>query len=312
METNDTTSIMSTLPQQRVVSGLGDPEFSDAQLHATASSLLREKLGASVLPTQAALPYGALLAKAGAQGNISAGGTALTQAAGKTQGQGKGTAGGASQTAVGASSGAVAGAAGKLLPAQAHMSYPQHNPEAQNATGSDLYQSKGALATGKEAAANDTRLVWHSTAGTLWSALMLVLLKERPRSLPAQHHCCPVVPSFCILVHTHVTCPLPRAPVSRDSSAWQVPQRQVALPDMQACAQQASCSPSAKAGSQVSARISASAWTGTQRSRAHSEEGHQSAQPHRGGPRRLQEEPERPLQILCPGAPLKLPLCTGL
>lgn len=184
METNDTTSIMSTLPQQRVVSGLGDPDFSDAQLqpgsaqNATASSLLREKLGASVLPTQAALPYGALLAKAGAQGNISAGGTALTQAAGKTQGQGKGTAGGASQTAVGASSGAVARAAGKLLPAQAHMSYPQHNPEARNATGSDLYQSKGALATGKEAAANDTRLVWHSTAGTLWSALMLCFSKS--------------------------------------------------------------------------------------------------------------------------------------
>ena len=133
MDTNDTRSIISTLPQQQVIylpvdqdatSAAAGPLAGQQQANASAvSALLMHKLGAgalgtvssateipaAVLPLQAALPY--------------SGGTASEQSA--------------------AQSNSVTGITS--LPAVSRVTDPVLNLEAQNMTGADLHQSKGAL-----------------------------------------------------------------------------------------------------------------------------------------------------------------------
>ena len=159
MDTNDTGSIISTLPQQHVVylpldqdatGPATGPSAWQQQANASAvSALLLQKLGASalasvgnaiadpaaVLPLQAALPYGGSAAseQRTAQSSGAADGSSL--------------AAGSIDTGAQLDTGATAqgAAAGTLLPAQAQQVYPELNQEAHSVTGADLYQSKGAL-----------------------------------------------------------------------------------------------------------------------------------------------------------------------
>ena len=133
MDTNDTRSIISTLPQQQIIylpvdqdatGTAAGPLAGQQQANASAvSALLMHKLGAAdlgsvssasegttaVLPLQAALPYG--------------GGTASKQSAEQ------------SSSATGIAS----------LPAVSGNTDPVLILEAQNMIGADLHQSKGAL-----------------------------------------------------------------------------------------------------------------------------------------------------------------------
>ena len=180
MDTNDSRSIIRTLPQQTVVTLPADQDLLAAsaeaqqpQQHlqsqlpevrnASTTALLVQKLGGALpagassaqpgalLPVQGALPYG----------NVSAGGAfslpAGSQQGNLTQSHAQGAAAGANGTAAGGVSGGVVRAAGALLPAQAWQAYPEHKPDAHNATGADLYTSKGAGGQQREAGLNVTR-----------------------------------------------------------------------------------------------------------------------------------------------------------
>ena len=168
MDTNDTRSIISTLPQQQVIylpvdqdatAPAAGPLAGQQQANASAvSALLMHKLGAgalggvssatelpaAVLPLQAALPYGggnAASEQSTAQSDSTAGIPMLPAGSGDTKAQ--------VGDAATASRGEGA-AAGTLLPAQAQQVDPVLNLEGQNVTGADLHQSKGALEQHKE------------------------------------------------------------------------------------------------------------------------------------------------------------------
>ena len=170
MDTNDTRSIISTLPQQQVIylpvdqdapGPAAGPSGGQQQANASAvSALLMHKLGATalasaggatedpaaVLPLQAALPYGGGTASAqstGQSGNA-AGDSSLPAGPRDT---------GAQPDTVAAASRAQGGAAGTLLPTQAQQVYPELSLEAHNMTGADLHQSKVALEQQKETGA---------------------------------------------------------------------------------------------------------------------------------------------------------------
>ena len=162
MDTNDTRSIISTLPQQQVIylpldqDATGPSAWPLAEQHqanaSTVSALLMHKLGAAalasvgsaaedpaaVLPLQAALPYGSGTAseQSTVQSDNAAGISSLAAGSRDIIAQ---------LDAVAAASTAQGAAAGMLLPAQAQQGYPELNVEAHNVTGADLYQSKGAL-----------------------------------------------------------------------------------------------------------------------------------------------------------------------
>ena len=168
MDTNDTRSIISTLPQQQVIylpvdqdatSPAAGPWAGQQQANASAvSALLMHKLGAAalggvssaaeipaaVLPLQATLPYGggdAASEQGTEQSSGTAGITSLPAGSGDTEAQ---------LEDAGTASRAQGAAAGTLLPAQAQQADPVLNLEAQNVTAADLHQSKGALEQQKE------------------------------------------------------------------------------------------------------------------------------------------------------------------
>ena len=167
MDTNDTRSIISTLPQQQVIylpvdqdaaSAAAGPLAGQQQGNASAvSALLMHKLGAgalgsvssateipaAVLPLQAALPYGGGTAseQSIAQSDSATGITSLAAVSGDTEAQANDAA---------AASRAKGAAAGTLLPAQAQQVDPVLNQEANNMTEADLHQSKGALEQQKD------------------------------------------------------------------------------------------------------------------------------------------------------------------
>ena len=168
MDTNDTGSIISTLPQQQVIYLPLDqdatfpaarPLTGQQQANASAVSvLLMHKLGAAALagvssatenpaatlPLQAALPYGGGTAseQSTAQSGSTAENSSLAAGSGDTRAQ---------LDDIAMASRAQGAAAVTLLPAQAQQVYPELNPDAHNMTGADLYQSKGALEQQKEA-----------------------------------------------------------------------------------------------------------------------------------------------------------------
>lgn len=168
MDTNDTRSIISTLPQQQVIylpvdqdatSAAAGPLAGQQQANASAvSALLMHKLGAgalgsvssateipaAVLPLQAALPYGsgnAASEQSAAQSDSATGITLLPAGSGDTEAQ---------EVNAATASRAEGAAAGTLLPAQAQQVDPVLNQEANNMTEADLHQSKGALEQQKE------------------------------------------------------------------------------------------------------------------------------------------------------------------
>ena len=178
MESNDTRSIIRTLPQQTVVNLPADQDLLAAategqqQLqtqpshvrNASTTALLVQKLGLAlptgvssgqpggVLPLQDAQPYG----------NMAAGGALSPPATGQqvllVQSQiGNAATDANNGTAASGAPGVVAGAAGSLLPAQAWQAYPEHKPDMANLTGTELYTSKGAASQQQEAGVNVTR-----------------------------------------------------------------------------------------------------------------------------------------------------------
>ena len=168
MDTNDTRSIISTLPQQQVIylpvdqdatSPADGPMAGQQQANASAvSALLMHKLGAgalgsvssateipaAVLPLQAALPYGggnAASEQSTVQSDSATGITSLAAGSGDTEAR-VGKAATASR--------AEGAAAGTLFQAQGQQADPVLNLEGQNMSGADLHQSKTTLEQHKE------------------------------------------------------------------------------------------------------------------------------------------------------------------
>ena len=200
MESNDTRSIIRTLPQQTVVTLPADQDLlavwaeGQQQLqsqpsqvrNASTTALLVQKLGLApptgvssaqpggLLPLQDALPYG----------NMTVEGALSQPATGQQQGtlvqsQTQDEAADANGTARSSTSGVVTGAAGSLLPAQAWQAYPKHKPDMHNLTGPDLYRSMGAAGQQQEASSNVTRsscahcFMWHASVATYFPTIQV-------------------------------------------------------------------------------------------------------------------------------------------